>query len=170
MALHKVKWRNDTISTYKKMDAQTVYEEIRSIGSSNGTKFENVSNEEIVDFARNNVNSELHKGFEWNDSIAAENYRKKQASDIKVHLVTIEINQPKVSLLDKNNGDPIEFNVFVSPKKMNGHCPVEIAMQEPNLRKSVVERALDEFKALERRYIHLNELSKIFEAINNVVI
>ena len=64
------KWK-EGIGFYKGISAQKVAEEIASIG-------ESATPQQIVDRARDE-NSELHKCFEWDDSIAAENWRKQQA-------------------------------------------------------------------------------------------
>ena len=64
MASSTVKW----IGTKYKGDPQKVYEEIQSIGDSYTPR-------EILAYARNNENSELHKCFDWDDTTAAEKWR-----------------------------------------------------------------------------------------------
>lgn len=66
-----------------KADAEKVYQELQSIG-------ETYTPAQIVEFARNE-NTELHKCFQWDDSIAAESWRKQQARMIVCSLaVTVE--------------------------------------------------------------------------------
>lgn len=55
-------------------DAQKVGEELETI--------ENITNKNVLDYAQENINSELHKCFEWDDSIAGEKYRLIQATRI----------------------------------------------------------------------------------------
>lgn len=55
-------------------DAQKVGEELEKVG--------NVTNVGVLEYAKKNINSELHKCFEWNDTIASEKYRLIQASRI----------------------------------------------------------------------------------------
>ena len=48
-----------------------------------GEELENIvdlSNKNVLDYAKNNINSELHKCFEWDDTIAGEKYRLVQAT------------------------------------------------------------------------------------------
>ena len=66
-----------------KADAETCYREIQSLG-------EEVTPQMIVDFARDE-DTELHKCFQWDDSVAAENWRKQQARQVVMsHTVKVE--------------------------------------------------------------------------------
>lgn len=169
MAVHMIaKWRDGTYSEYRKLDAQQIYDEIRSIGLSNGSTFESVSNEELVDYARNNPNSESYKIFEWNDAIAAESYRKEQARVVKNSLITFEIKNPQVELVENEQKKPIPLFLNPSSNKLKQHAPTEIVMMEPELRKSVLKKALDELNAFKLKYHYLKELSKVFNAISQV--
>lgn len=83
-------WRED--SEFKgKADAELVQEEINLVASQdiNGK----CTNEALVDYARNNTSSEVHKCFEWNDTDAAEKYRLHQAARIKCGILTIAVTQ-----------------------------------------------------------------------------
>lgn len=55
-------------------NAQKVGEELENIVD--------VTNRNVLDYAKNNINSELHKCFEWDDTIASEKYRLIQASNL----------------------------------------------------------------------------------------
>ena len=64
--MEKVMWRVDG---FFKADAQKCYEEM---GDSD------ISPEEVLEKAKDK-NSELHKCFEWDDTVAANKYRLQQA-------------------------------------------------------------------------------------------
>lgn len=53
-------------------NAQKVGEELENIIE--------ITNKNVLDYAKNNINSELYKCFEWDDAIAGEKYRLSQAS------------------------------------------------------------------------------------------
>lgn len=61
-----------------KGNAEKCFQEIQSLGTT-------VTPEKIVNFARDE-NTELHKCFQWDDSIAAENWRKQQARQVVMSL------------------------------------------------------------------------------------
>ena len=66
----KYSWKSAGFSA----NAQKVGEELE--------KIEDVTNKNVLEYAENNVNSELHKCFEWNNKIAGEKYRLIQASKV----------------------------------------------------------------------------------------
>lgn len=172
MAVHIVaEWREGTYNRYKKLDAQTIYDEIRSIGSSNGTPFESVSNQEFVDYARNNPNSESYKAFEWDDTIAAETFRRAQAKDIKNALITYELKNPQVILSDDNEKN-VPIPLFLNPEKPGTgkgmHSPTEIIMQDMDSRNAILHKAVDELRSFQNRYHYLDGLKQVFDAINNI--
>lgn len=55
-------------------NAQKVGEELEGIID--------INNKSVLNYAKNNINSELHKCFEWDDTIASEKYRLIQANHI----------------------------------------------------------------------------------------
>lgn len=95
-----------------KADANKVASEVESIGYNNN--LDEFNTQEMVDFARNNPTSELHKLFEWNDTVAAEAYRNVQAKNILRFLrITVVDNETK-----KENKTAIRY--FVSTGKRDG--------------------------------------------------
>lgn len=68
--MRKYSWKSIGFSA----DAQKVGNELETI--------ENITNKNVLDYAKNNIKSELHKCFEWDDSIASEKYRLIQATRI----------------------------------------------------------------------------------------
>ena len=95
-----------------KADANKVALEMESIGYNNSN--DEFNTQEMVDFARNNPNSELHKLFEWNDTIAAEAYRNQQARDV--------IRFLKITVVDEETQEkePTLIRYFVSTGKHDG--------------------------------------------------
>ena len=55
-------------------DAQKVGSELESLSE--------ITNRNVLEYARNNTKSELYKCFEWDDAIASEKYRLSQATSI----------------------------------------------------------------------------------------
>lgn len=163
-------WKKDTIGTFKKLDAQSCYDEIRSIGTAHSSSFEDVSNQEVVDFARNNPKSELHKAFEWDDKKAAEIYRRATAKDLKNHLYTYKLENPQVSSSQLQTA--VEIPLFLNPgcKDLNNHAPTEIVLSQPTLRQATVNKALSELRSWQNRYSYLDELKQVFDAISQISI
>ena len=75
-------------------DANDVGRELEKIENVDGS----VDAKNVVRFAEKNVDSELHKCFEWNNDIAGEKYRMMQASQI---LCSISIVTSETDTVDK---------------------------------------------------------------------
>lgn len=105
--------------------------------------------------------SPTHNCFEWDDSVAAEAYRLEQARHC--------INDLQVTLIsDDDKVDSTAFVNVIAPKKENAeYKSIDVALEDEDHRKAVVENALAELSALKRKYNHLIELQGIFTAITN---
>lgn len=81
--MKKYSWKTIGFSA----DAQKVGEELESI--------KDVTNKDVLEYAENNVDSELHKCFEWDDTIASEKYRLIQATRIISSISFVIQEEPK---------------------------------------------------------------------------
>ena len=137
----KAGWRIEGIY---KADAQKVADEIGD---------NRISPKELLEKARD-VNSELHKCFEWNDGIAAEKYRLQQARGILINLVYNE-KESKV--------EPVRMFQITTQK--NVYQPtVQFLVQEDEYQ-NLLKRAKSELESFKKRYHTLSELQEVFEAI-----
>ena len=146
-----------TVATWRsgpcvfKADAQKVADEISSIGLS-------VRPEEIVDKARDE-STELHKCFEWDDTKAAERYRLHQARQIVCHLIVKEVD---------NAPQKQEVRFFYKTDNTEGYKPVEYIMRNENEYQKLLERALSELLAFQKKYSTLKELDGLWDVINGL--
>lgn len=135
-------------------DAQQVADEIKSIG-------EEVKPVQIVDFARSNPQSELHKCFTWDNDVAAEKYRLYEARHIVANLKIIYINDEKeevkthVRFMQRNETSPNAG--FKETVKM---------ISDFDEREKLLNVAIFELKQFERKYKDLTELQDVFDAID----
>ena len=133
------------LSNYKKADADKVYNEITSIGSS-------ATPEQIVAFARNE-DTELHKCFTWDDREAAEKWRLQEARLIVCNLVFEEKDETKPVIRAIQLGDA-------------GYTPVKLIIQHKDEYQRLLERAMGELRAFKARYKMLTELEEILALID----
>ena len=137
----KVEWRIDGIY---KADAQKVADEIGD---------NRISPQELLEKARD-VSSELHKCFEWNDSIAAEKYRLQQARGVLVNLVY---------KTEKKDAEPIRYLQVTTQK--NVYQPTKMFLVQEDEYQALLKRAKSELESFKKRYHTLSELQEVFEAI-----
>lgn len=142
------KWRQGFDYMFHGADARRVAEEISAIG-------ENPTTKQIVDAGRN-PDSELHKCFEWNDTVAAEKYRLVQARYIVHNLVIEEESVPE---------DRPEIRFFYKPKDSSGYRETRKIVRDENEYEKLLERAYSELRAFKAKYAMLSELSEIFDLI-----
>lgn len=100
----------------------------------------------------------LHDLFEWDDNVAAQNYRVDQARGI---IRSIEV---VVEATEKQK--PVRAFVSVVQERDRSYTSVTHAMSDPDLRKQVLKAALNELEAWRKRYAELVELAQVFAAID----
>jgi len=130
-----------------KADAQKVADEIGS---------GQITPQEVLEKARD-VNSELHKCFEWDDSIAAEKYRLQQARSIIINLVYAPKKEEEQSV-----------RCFSLTSKVSTYQPTQQFLVQEDEYQTLLKRALAELEAFKRKYHTLTELESVFEAIETV--
>ena len=106
-----------------------------------------------------------HNLFEWDDSVAAERYRRQQA--------TVAINSVEVQIVNEANASVISQAAFVNviskaPAKAGTYTPIEVALSDENMRSTLLLNALNDLKALRRKYNQLSELSDVFFEIKKI--
>lgn len=130
-----------------KADAQKVADEIGS---------GQITPQEVLEKARD-VNSELHKCFEWDDTIAAEKYRLQQARSIIINLVYAPKKEEEQSV-----------RCFSLTSKVSTYQPTQQFLVQEDEYQTLLKRALAELEAFKRKYHTLTELEAVFEAIETV--
>lgn len=119
-----------------------------------------ITPEQLVEKAKD-PNTHCHSWFTWDDSDAAAKYRLIEARGLLRVLVTV---------LPERDAPVRAFVSLVEDRKLphGGYRPVDVVMATPEQRKELVRTAYIEFRALQRRWKDLNELSGVFEALEGV--
>lgn len=148
-------------------DPQAVGERLEVLQALHGDA---LTAEQVVDDARDE-SSPLHSCFEWDDTVAAEEYRKEQARYLLRALVVV--SEPDES--DASHEDRYETAirahrayVVVREEGDDRYVPTVRAMSDEELRKQVLAQALAELRAVQRKYAELHELARVFAAIDAV--
>jgi hypothetical protein len=110
----------------------------------------------VVDWARANRDSEIHRRLEWNDEKAAEAYRIDQARRlIVVHVRGDEGDRATISLVQDRNS-------------AGGYRHLNRVLENRELRLMALRQALRELRSFERRYRHIQQLARVFEEVGRV--
>ena len=148
------KWKAGTESLHK-ADPQKVAEEILSIG-------ETFTPQEIVDKARDE-STELHKCFTWDDTKAAEKWRKYEARQIICHLV---IQRPA------EDEEGPEVRLIHKTDRNQGYQPTAMIVRRESEYSAMLQRALGELRAFQYKYSFLSdyeELKKLIDAVETMI-
>lgn len=145
--MEEVKWRLEGIF---KADASKCLDEIG--------RDTQITPEEVLEKARDK-HSELHKCFEWDDSVAAEKYRLQQARQ----LIQFFVITPK-----SEDKPPIRY--FQITSKPREYMPTTHFLTQPDEHQKLLQRAYAELRSLQDRYKSLSELENIFEEINKIAV
>ena len=143
-----VTWK---VKGFFKADAETVYKEITALGDS-------FSPEQIVEAAKEE-STELHKCFTWDDTVAAESWRRHQARMLVAQLVV------KTETTDK---EPVAVRVIASTATRNEYKPVVKLIEAEQGYADLLARAINELKAFQQKYKAITELREIFAAIDEL--
>lgn len=136
-----------------KCDAQVAGEFIENLGGVDG-----VTSEQLLDASRDE-NSPLHNEFEWDDTVAAEEYRKNQARYI-LRSITVTIVQE-----EKEEYKPRAFNLVIHNEK-HVYRPMTLIMQDKDEMEQVYQKALSELAAIRQKYCMIEKLRNVFCAID----
>lgn len=159
-------------SHFSDQDAQVIGPELERLGDSRA--------DEIVNAARSE-HSPLHPYFEWDDSIAAEEYRKRQARNMAAAIVVKVVDrrgQPQevrafhaVRIEQKPNVNIIEE--ATTPKH---YVPVDKVRNDEELSEQVIAEAKRQLTGWMARYnayrslfpAFEQELGQVFEVLNKL--
>lgn len=131
-----------------KADAEKVHSELGTIGTK--------SPQNIVDYAEAHPDSELYKCFTWDDTKAANEWRKQEARQVCRLLV----------FADDETNEPTQIRVL--QKATDAYEPVKTIVRNNDEYAKLLARAKAELKAFRERYKQINELEKVLEAIDEL--
>ena len=143
----KATWRTSGLF---KADAQTVSEEILGIG-------DNVKPDEIVKYAREHTDSELHKCFTWDDSAAAVKWRIHEARSIVGNLV--------IAKEQEGESEPTYIRIFHKTEETN-YQPISLYVKDMDKYKMLLDEAMRELRTFKKKYANLSELQEILDLID----
>ena len=114
--------------------------------------------QQVVDFARD-TGSSLHPLFEWDDSVAAESYRREQAGAMmRAILIHYEVEPERFEVVRALQ------NVTIDSRRI--YVPTIRALQDDDLRRQVIKSAYMELQGWTFRYRQYNELAGIITEVD----
>lgn len=117
----------------------------------------------LLDFSRD-VSSPTHNEFEWDDQVAAEKYRLKQAHNliIDIRRVTIEESRQEDGKQDEEKQDRA---FVVTPTRKSEYVSLDRALTNDQWRDGLLKQARKDSEIFLAKYRRLEELAAVNEAM-----
>lgn len=131
-----------------KQDPNEVGKELEKLG-------DELTPKNIVNLARNE-NSVLHEMFEWDDTVAAEQYRKQQANLI--------IQNLKITVIADDNTER-KVKAFVTVKRNTVFEPIEKVVKDVDKYSLLLDKAYKELNGIKIKYKELQEIQDLLSDI-----
>lgn len=135
-----------------KGDAESVYYEIQTLGDS-------YTPDDIVEKAKD-PSTELHKCFDWDDTIAAEKWRRQTARFICCSLKVV---------VTTTKGKPQEMRVIQSDKSLPAYKPVTFTVRNEDEYSKLLDQAKAELTSFKKRFASIVELENVIEEIDRIL-
>lgn len=140
----------------RSVDAETVGKHIEKLQQ----KYGEVTPDIFLDSARSEK-SKIHKLFEWDDTKAAEKYRKWQATNIICAL--------KVTVIEEDR-EPIITRAFVTTEeKATGYVHIKDALDDEDKMATIIANAKRDAQWLIDKYEAYVELTKLTDPLRDFV-
>lgn len=147
------KWKNYSYKTSAEVAGEVCEELDRTVG---------LTPQNLVDASRPK-DAPLHNEFEWDNEIAAEEFRRTQARLLISNLSIV---------IDEKSQEPIRAFFSLQPgfRKNSGLYEGTITiMNDSEKRKKLLDNALRDLEAFKKKYEMLVELEPVIAAIDTVV-
>lgn len=168
-------WKN---TIYQKINPQAAGEFLESVNE----KYGGIVPKVVVNESRPDE-AILHDCFEWEDGIAAELYREEQARAVIRHIVIVPAPPPveqKINACIKTTTElpsqpelkePIRAFVHVKPgNNKPQYKPIQDVMADEELKTQMLVSALKDLESFRKKYHELVQLTKVFQAIDELII
>ena len=137
--MKKYSWKSACFNA----NVQKVGEELEQL-----EKVQEITNKNVLEYATNNSDSELHKCFEWDDKIAGEKYRLYQAS-ILISSISFIIEEEPIKK------QKVYFSIKTSEKEVSKFKNIKSILENDDEYTALCQKAKAE---LERCKDNYNEL------------
>lgn len=104
--------------------------------------------------------SPLHPEFEWDDAIAAEKWREKQAQLLIAHTIIVNEEDEK----------PEPVRAFYVTVEKSHYEPINAILKDEAKKNVLLENAKRELIAFKKKYKTLTELSQVFDVIDQITL
>lgn len=137
--MRKYSWKNYVFT----QDSQKVGEELEEL-----EKVSEITNKNVLEYARKNKDSELHKCFEWDNEKAGEKYRLIQATNV-ISSISFVIEEEPIKK------QKVYFSVKSDEKESRKFKNIKDILEDDEDYKALLNKARKEFETCKDNYDNL---------------
>lgn len=120
-----------------------------------------LSPQTLLDYSRDE-NAPTHDEFEWNDEVAAEKFRLKQAQNLIIDIRVVQVNVVQ--------GTKEKDRAFVvTPERKSAYVSIQSALDNDTWRESLLRQAKADSEIFLAKYQRLEELAKVNQAMTEFI-
>lgn len=152
------------------LDANKVYKELCEIQNNNEEG--NLLPEEVLEWAKNHPLSELYKGIDWDDSIAAQKWRLQQCTKIiyNIRIVPGSSNMEDI----KEDNTPLRQDIQIVPfmhiDGVRGYQSTVQIVNNEDKYDQLKKQAYRDLESWRSKYQMITELKDLFDEIDTLLI
>lgn len=150
------KWKDDPKGPTRLVKAEVVGKVLRRLEKASS----GITTEAILAEARV-ADSPIHRWFEWDDTIAAEEYRKNQAR--------VMVQQIIIVYESESDTAPVECRAFLNVTEDNRQQYMSTAkvLSDDELKRQVIDAVLVQIDHCKKKLQSFDEFAKVLEALAN---
>jgi len=148
--MKKYSWKR---ASFANANAQKVGEELETI--------KDITNKNVLEYAKENIKSELYKCFEWDDTIAGEKYRLYQANHIITSISFVIEEKP----LKKQK---IYYSIKTEENGIKKFKDIKSILENDNEYYALCDKAKREIENCKNKYNDLIQKNDLKEIIFNI--
>lgn len=158
MKISTISWKQNVPT--KGIEAEKAFNALESIRKQNN----GLTDDAVVQAAKPQ-NHTLHKWFEWDDSVAAVEYRRDQARNLLRSLEVTYEERPEI----KTRVYEVEHKSRPRDEERTVYTTTEEILQNPEARDRLIAEAIRQAMAFRRRFKAIHELDAVMSEIDRAV-
>ena len=112
----------------------------------------------LEDISRD-VNHPLHNEFEWNDSLAAEMYRRSQAARLIRDIVIVR----------ENDNAHKDRQFVITNQRESAYVQLDVALSNEDWKSNLLKQARNDMVSFIAKYRRLQELTNVIEPMKDLI-
>lgn len=151
------------------LNAEKVYKELCTIKKLNENS--TLLPEEVIEWAKNNPQSEIYKGIDWNDTEAANKWRLHQCRQIiyNIRVIPHRVDSTDIESEENKYKQVVQITPFQHLDGTPGYQSIVEIVNDEDKYNQLKSQALKDLETWRTKYVMITELKDLFTEIDKVL-